>query len=258
MERYNVHQMGIEITRRCNMRCDHCIRGDAQALDLDLGHVRKLFDRVSYIGSLCLTGGEPSLVPHIISEIVDIAKEKGVTIGSMDITTNAKEVSDEFLMALLKLWCYCDDIDEASFVGVSNDTYHDYEWEEGYKKLSALKFVSKRQQKDGAHYEPIVAGRAAQYWGSGRTERLSEFMVEEWGEEKGITETILYMNAKGMLFGSCDLSYEQQEIPTLQVCSVESDEDLAEACERYNERIEPFHGEVSEIEEAYEELEEAA
>ena len=33
MEIY-VESLVIEVTRRCNMRCEHCLRGDAQNLDI--------------------------------------------------------------------------------------------------------------------------------------------------------------------------------------------------------------------------------
>jgi len=36
----------IEVTRRCNLRCDHCLRGDPQNLDLDVSLVSRLFDQV--------------------------------------------------------------------------------------------------------------------------------------------------------------------------------------------------------------------
>ena len=33
MEIY-VNYLAIEVTRRCNMKCNHCLRGDAQNLDI--------------------------------------------------------------------------------------------------------------------------------------------------------------------------------------------------------------------------------
>lgn len=30
----NVHTLIVEVTRRCNMTCKHCLRGDAQSLDM--------------------------------------------------------------------------------------------------------------------------------------------------------------------------------------------------------------------------------
>ena len=53
----------IEVTRRCNMSCKHCLRGDAQNLDIKLESIdlflsklkNKCFKRILF------TGGEPSL-----------------------------------------------------------------------------------------------------------------------------------------------------------------------------------------------------
>ena len=160
MTRYSASDVVIEMTRRCNMTCDHCLRGDAQAMDLDMKYVRRLFDKVSYINHLTLTGGEPSLVPHIIEAIIEEARKRDVSIGSFYMATNGKEVSGEFLVALLNLWNYCDDNEEMTRVDISNDIYHDYD-EQAYKKLSALRFVGKKNQKDYDSYEDglIRAGR---------------------------------------------------------------------------------------------------
>jgi MoaA/NifB/PqqE/SkfB family radical SAM enzyme len=53
------------------MQCPHCLRGTAQRIDMNLEYVKKLFSQVKFLGSLTLTGGEPSLVPNIIDEIID-------------------------------------------------------------------------------------------------------------------------------------------------------------------------------------------
>jgi len=31
--------LAIETTRRCNMKCAHCFRGDAQNVDIDYQHI---------------------------------------------------------------------------------------------------------------------------------------------------------------------------------------------------------------------------
>ena len=34
----------IEITRRCNLQCDHCLRGNAESIDLDITTIDTLFN----------------------------------------------------------------------------------------------------------------------------------------------------------------------------------------------------------------------
>jgi hypothetical protein len=233
--KYVVNNLVIEVTRRCNMCCDHCLRGDAQALDLDIQYVKRLFAKISYIDSITFTGGEPSLVPHIIEAVLSEAKRRKIGIGNFYIATNAKEVSDKFLLVLLKLWTYCES-NEISSVAVSNDGHHDYD-EEGFKKLSALRFVGKKQEEDDELYSAdsiIKAGRAAWNYPCTRRLYMSQYEVAD-SSIAGDAE--LYLNCQGNLIGNCNLSYEQQDDARTIVCNVETT-DLGAACLAYNERVE--------------------
>lgn len=89
--KYQISECILEVTRRCNMCCDHCLRGDAQNSDLDLAHVKKLFSHIDSIDTLTLTGGEPSLVPEIIQGIADAARENNVNIERFYMATNGKK-----------------------------------------------------------------------------------------------------------------------------------------------------------------------
>lgn len=59
----------IEVTRRCNMCCAHCLRGDAEAVDIQERYIDAFLDsfaNAGYISSLTFTGGEISLnIPAI-------------------------------------------------------------------------------------------------------------------------------------------------------------------------------------------------
>lgn len=251
--KYAVSNLIIEVTRRCNMCCPHCLRGDAQQLDLEMEHVRRLFDKVSDIGSLTLTGGEPSLVPHVIDGIIEEARKRDIYIGNFYLATNGKHVSDAFLCSLIKLWSYCTE-NEVSSVDLSNDGYHEYE-ESYYKRLSALRFVHKKQKEDYGLYDDslINTGRASQNWNKDQGRRLTLYEIEVDEEYQSISgDGYLYLNCHGNILGACDLSYEQQDDPRLIVCNVEAD-DLAAACRAYNERIEEAQAVIDE-----KEMEEAA
>lgn len=252
MRRYSIDNLIIEVTRRCNMACPHCMRGDAQKMDLDIEHVRRLFDRVSEIHTLTFTGGEPSLVPHIIDEIIEEARARGINIGNFYIATNGKDVSAEFSQVLMKLWWYCSD-NEISSVDISNDAYHEYD-PDYLEKLSALRFVGKRTDEDYKDYRGsmISMGRAA-YMGT-RYPSVEEMDLDtEYGS---ISAGEFYLNCKGNILGCCDLSYQLQDDPRLIVCNVESLDELETACAAYDQRLEK----VKEVIESgpYYELEDAA
>ena len=40
----SIDSLVLEITRRCNMSCEHCMRGEAQNIDMDLSIIDKIFE----------------------------------------------------------------------------------------------------------------------------------------------------------------------------------------------------------------------
>ena len=58
-KKLNLNGLYLEVTRRCNMDCDHCMRGDAQNKDLDIQTLRPFFQTIETIETIGFTGGEP-------------------------------------------------------------------------------------------------------------------------------------------------------------------------------------------------------
>ena len=69
MRIYSANNVFIEVTRRCNMCCAHCLRGDAESIDIQEKYIDAFldnFEKGAYISSLTFTGGEISLnIPAI-------------------------------------------------------------------------------------------------------------------------------------------------------------------------------------------------
>ena len=53
--------VSIEITRRCNFACEHCIRGDAQNMDMPTEIIDLFYDKISELQEIVFVGGEPLL-----------------------------------------------------------------------------------------------------------------------------------------------------------------------------------------------------
>lgn len=224
-----VRDLVIEVTRRCNMRCPHCLRGDVQNLDILLDYVDTLFSKIDTISTLTITGGEPSLVPEIINSILDSANKHQVEIGSFYIATNAKKITMEFIHVLLRMWQECGNEfyydDDIAMVQYSNDIYHDFEDvdREGLRLLQALKFVSPRNKSDDAEYMLIAEGKAPDNYECKKTVTPDEFIIESSDGDNIIIENgTLYLNAKGFMIAGCDFSYENQDDPEhgCQICHV--------------------------------------
>jgi len=204
----------IETTRRCNMACKHCLRGEPQNIDMDIKYVDMLFSKVDSIYSLALTGGEPSLVPHIIEQIIESAEQHNVDIGNFYIATNGKQITGDFIIAVADLTAYCDH-NEISKIDLSNDTYHDEIEPRNLRLLKSLTFFEQKHSKNDTKPNLIRQGRAYSFG----DREVSASSIEVDMVEERVTEGIIYLNCNGEIISGCDWSYEYQDFNI--ICQVE-------------------------------------
>ncbi len=110
-------EIGIEITRRCNLSCKHCMRGDKEPCDIRRELLEKFFDEVKSSNRVVISGGEPFLCYKGIRELIEVMKEKKVQIPKVMIVTNGT-VYDERIYDLLE-----ENFEDIS-IHISTDDYH--------------------------------------------------------------------------------------------------------------------------------------
>lgn len=250
-----INSLSIELTRRCNLSCEHCLRGTAQNCDIDKKYIDAAFKKFNSIGSLCLTGGEPSLVPELIKYVVKQIKKNKVSLGGFDITTNAVKVSNAFISAIMELYLVCDE-KEMCTLSVSNDGYHtdstDKDLERNYQLLEVFKFTSRREKENGLYYNNTVIGQGNGLNFCGRQLDLYTISIDDDN-----IEDMLYINALGNVVPCCDLSYESQDCEALKIFNICDNVDIFKKIKQYNKRINKLQKEcgshyVSEIIDYYE------
>ena len=101
MEKVIFNQMAVEVTRRCNIACGHCLRGDAENVDLTGMDIDSILDQTEAIGRLILTGGEPTLNMGAIQHIANGIAQRGIPLMRMQIIINALTYEERFV-ALVK------------------------------------------------------------------------------------------------------------------------------------------------------------
>lgn len=127
----------IILTQKCNMLCEHCMRGDSVTKqDITEEVLDALFSKFCYIDNLALGGGEITLVPEVINLLTQKLKEHKVTVHHVNFTSNGTIATNEVLNALYNLREYvvsCDklprlfEIQEKEvpmYVCFSLDDYH--------------------------------------------------------------------------------------------------------------------------------------
>ncbi|MDD5865303.1 MAG: radical SAM protein [bacterium] len=85
--------VGIRLTRQCNMKCMYCNIQNTIRNDLTLEEWKKAIDIIKKLGSkeIVILGGEPTLYPNIIELVHYITIESGLVCN---LTTNAYENFD--------------------------------------------------------------------------------------------------------------------------------------------------------------------
>lgn len=236
----------LELTRRCNMRCADCLRGDAESMDMPKQLIDNVFSNCAEISTLTFTGGEPSLVPELIKYALACAKKYRTTVHEVYVATNGKSVPDAFLSAL-RAWhvkCLSDEVPGDPYAGaedarrivdannaeepvgvhvdLSMDYFHDDIPRENIMKLCTLPHVhaNKYHASDDDKWV-LHTGRA--YWnGIGDTpvdqdrpwaydERSTQIDLRIDAANDVRYEGLLYINTCGQVLKYCDYSYEDQE-----------------------------------------------
>jgi len=197
-----VYSLILEVTRRCNMCCEHCLRGDAENIDMQKETIDKILDLVDEIQSVVFSGGEPSLNLPLIQYFFDRAEQKGKFPGYFWLATNGKENQEELAMLALKAWIKSYE-KELCGVALSVDAFHEPVL---VNLLSGLSFYDdcKEQKVSGTDIDKFVirTGRAEEN-GLGR---IPANMDNRIYIENGAIET-LYVSAKGQCVFNCNLPY---------------------------------------------------
>lgn len=204
----DIHSLILEVTRKCNISCDHCLRGEPLNVNLKKEYIDTLLDQTSYIGTVTFTGGEPTLNVPIMEYFLEQCKQRNISIDGFYVATNGMNVPESFVMFCLKMFSYCSD-KEMCRIDVSNDMYHRSEGSYDESLLKGLSFYGKKFEKDGFDYN-----RGTSLIKQGRSYKGHEIKVVD---EKNIdleyfeNELDIYLNCKGEIINGCDWSYNSQK-----------------------------------------------
>lgn len=212
----------IEVTRKCNLNCDHCLRGCSQNMDMKKEYIDELFKQLSKAGIDCLdltlTGGEPSLNIPMINYTIEKLENSNITLSMFYIATNGINNNNiDFIIPCIKLYNLASEKDLCS-VQTSSDIQHTYYMDDTFTDslMNALKFASKRDED--RNY--MDGGAIDQGNASFNCPNAREEIVYDWIEN--IEDTIFYLNCNGMIINGCDWSYDtQDDNPDVQICRVD-------------------------------------
>lgn len=200
----------LEVGRKCNLHCEHCLRGEAEDLMMPIETAKAILDSIYAIGCITFTGGEPALYGEEISVIIDYIIKRNIPLESFYVATNGTIFSEKLFMALVRLYDYCYE-PEMCALDISDDHWHEDAYTNcGVSTLySALSFCGKRG--DMVETTLISEGKAAgNGWGNRHMNTKLTFAYD-YGSNGYLNVDSVYVNAKGDILPGCDYSYRTQE-----------------------------------------------
>ena len=125
MKKYKYDALGVEITRRCNLKCLHCCRGDAQDMTITPEIVDAIFENVDECPKWEIMGGETLLAMEMLEYFIKTLTHSDIGAKSFSFTTNGSILNPD----LIPLLAYFSESEEDRTAGIrlSDDPFHDIE-----------------------------------------------------------------------------------------------------------------------------------
>lgn len=206
MEKLFANELVLEVGRKCNMRCAHCLRGPAEDVAMTFETAKKVIDSVKGIDVIVFTGGEPMLYADFICGIIEYIMDVKKPVCGFYIASNGKEVNMKLMCKLAEFYAYIEkQIGEAEYTckfDVSLDSYHAPISEYNRAILQAFRFVETRSNDSY-----LISEGNAKVNGLGirtlQTDKTFDICDDNSVE-------MIYVNAFGEILPDCDYSYETQ------------------------------------------------
>lgn len=106
--KFTLTDLTLETTRRCNIQCEHCMRGYAQRVDLTPEIVDLILDNpeIAKINYIYFSGGEPTLNPKIIIYTIDKIIAQNLNVCAVSMLTNGQVFDIELVEAFNRFNAY--------------------------------------------------------------------------------------------------------------------------------------------------------
>lgn len=250
IDKIKLSRLSIELTRRCNFKCSHCFKGDAQNVDISNTYIDKLLGMIEEIYTLHITGGEPSLNLEGMQHLIDVIEKNKIVIHRLNIICNGGteetirffDMLDELNKMVL--------LPEDTRITISCDPYHSISGKvsivnllDGYvtvNKLNERGYSFKVFPYFTCCYPPIVA--------MGRGEN-SKFVDPENPDKYGILYNHpvnihdnviknICIHANGVIARDLNISYEKANDKKYQICHIDditNGYELIEAAKKWNQ-----------------------
>lgn len=227
MKKIAVQNLCMIITEQCNLKCEHCLRGQCSRRVMSDEVIEATLDQICSIVNLNICGGEPTFALDRLEKIIDVIVEKQILVDAISVVINGTRYDGKFL-DLLK---YFDDEAFSAhkkkvIFSISWDEYHHREIDRLNMRKKYIENV-KRYMESKYFYE--LNGIHGKLYREGNAELLDESLTipyvpmkniityarNSWGREDRVNGLcnigpMVSINTQGIIT-DCNASYEHQD-----------------------------------------------
>lgn len=210
------NSLAIEVTRRCNMHCDHCMRGEPQNKDISRKTIETLLQNTESISDILFTGGEVSLNTDAIKYTLELCKKYHIPVYGFYIVTNGKEICNDFLCACIEWYSYaieCGGDTEYCGLALSKDMFHESISYENQSKLQAFSFFREDKFTDFDKTPLLNLGRVRNISGFTKKEKDYDYKPYVSKDNNNLynIDDIITVTVDGDILSSCDYEYNNTD-----------------------------------------------
>lgn len=134
----NLHIQNLEmiITKKCNLKCAHCMRGAASNKDMSEEVINATLQQIKSVGNLAISGGEPLLALDTLEKIFTYVIDNKIFLDEYSLVTNCAKDPKELIRLFDYFEAYVKQTsrnpkENKGLIAISIDNYH-------YQELSKL------------------------------------------------------------------------------------------------------------------------
>lgn len=213
---FSVTDLCIEVTRRCNMQCEHCLRGDAENKDIQFEYIKNAISVLNCIRTITFTGGEPSLNIPAIRYTMQELQRQNKQIENFYVVTNGLENQSELAVALLEFHTQTM-VPEADGVALSIDMFHAYNGEAN-PLVRGLSFYACDKEHDIGNdtLSWVISRGRAEDNGFGEPEDNQQYEFPSHEELYHNEFELLYLSVTGRVYPEGNASYQDMDEGSIQ------------------------------------------
>lgn len=230
----HIENLIFEVTRKCNMNCKHCLRGNAQCMSMSKKTIENALKDVTSIYSLQFTGGEPLLGIYQIRTICETIIKNNISLGCFWLKTNGSVFSKAVLDYLNNLFVNIVEEQELSSIEFSVDQFHNKQIQNNIYAYMEMKeyygydFIQRPLRENQRINYLINEGRAKRV--NGFNKRIPTYKSGwlTYDEEDYDYDALVYISSNGNVMSDCDLSFKNIDKYSFGNVNKESLKDIIE------------------------------